>query len=114
MTEAERAKAERAKAELKAREEALNKREREIKLQAYSLEAQKQLKENGLSADLVDMVLSDDVDVTQKRIKTLANKFNEAVQAKVKELSKTGTPRTSSSKVTGTETLAEAFKRQLK
>lgn len=106
--------AERAEAKMKEREEALTKREHDLQMQSYSIEAQKQLKEHGLSSDLVDMVLTDDVKVTQKRIQTLSDKFNEAVQAKVNELSKTTPPSANGSGQQASDTFATAFKRQLK
>ena len=48
----------RAEAKLKSREEALKQRERELDMKAYRIEAQKQLEEQKLPADLVELVCS--------------------------------------------------------
>lgn len=95
--------ADRLKAQLKDREEELNRREHDLQMQRYSIEAQKQLKEHGLSTDLVDMVLSDDVEVTKQRIEMLSDQFNAAVQAKVAELSKQSSPKDTGSFVHATD-----------
>ena len=54
----------RAEAKLKSREEALKQREHELDMKAYRIEAQKQLEEQKLPADLVDLVLTDDAEKT--------------------------------------------------
>lgn len=85
----------RAEAKLKSREEALKQREHELDMKAYRIEAQKQLEEQKLPADLVDLVLTDDAEKTHSNIQKLAESVDMLVKARVEELSKTDSPRES-------------------
>lgn len=85
----------RAEAKLKSREEALKQREHELDMKAYRIEAQKQLEEQKLPADLVDLVLTDDAEKTHSNIQKLADSVDMLVKARVEELSKTDSPRES-------------------
>ena len=57
--------------------------------------AQKQLEEQKLPADLVDLVLTDDAEKTHSNIQKLAESVDMLVKARVEELSKTDSPRES-------------------
>ena len=76
-------------------EEALKQREHELDMKAYRIEAQKQLEEQKLPADLVDLVLTDDAEKTHSNIQKLAESVDMLVKARVEELSKTDSPRES-------------------
>lgn len=85
----------RAEAELKDRQKALDEREHELNMKAYRIEAQKQLEENKLPADLVDLVLTDNAENTHANIQLLSETVDELVKARVAELSNTSSPKDS-------------------
>lgn len=88
---------ERAEAKLKERQKELDQREHELNMQAYKIEAQKQLEEQKLPATLVDLVLTDDVEKTSDNIKMLSETVDELVKTRVNELSNTTSPKESAS-----------------
>lgn len=94
MTEAER-----TKQEQKDREAALGKRERDLQMREYSIQAKSTLAEVGLpnSDELVSLVLSDDVEKTSNNITYLKEVIAEAVNKRVDELSNQTTPKESGS-----------------
>lgn len=94
MTEAER-----IKAQQKERDEALSKREHDLQMREYSIQAKSTLAEVGLpnSDELVSLVLSDDVEKTSNNITYLKEVIAEAVNKRVDELSNQTTPKESGS-----------------
>ncbi|GAK32006.1 phage scaffold protein [Weissella oryzae SG25] len=76
---------EREAAEAQQRNDELAKREQELNMREYRIEASAQLEEQGLSTEFVDMVLSDDVDVTKGNITALKTAFDKAVEVTVTE-----------------------------
>lgn len=94
MTEADR-----IKAQQKERDEALSKREHDLQMREYSIQAKSTLAEAGLpnSDELVSLVLSDDVEKTSNNITYLKEVIAEAVNKRVDELSNQTTPKESGS-----------------
>lgn len=86
---------ERAEAKLKERQKELDQREHELNMQAYKIEAQKQLEEQKLPAGLVDLVLTDDAEKTHENIKLLADTVDNLIKERVNELSNTQKPKDS-------------------
>lgn len=77
---------------LKDRADELDRKEKAIQMQEYAIEARKQLSDNGLPSELVDMVLSDDVEETGKRVQLLAKHVNSAIDARLQKLSAQDVP----------------------
>jgi acetyl-CoA carboxylase alpha subunit len=76
--------------------EADNNQMEKVEKQRIEVEkAQKQLEEQKLPADLVDLVLTDDAEKTHSNIQKLAESVDMLVKARVEELSKTDSPRES-------------------
>jgi len=84
--------AERKEAEDKAKQETLDKREKELNMREYRYEAKHQLEENGLPDSFVDMVLSEDAETTKNNIGAIKAEFDKAVEASVTEKLKGKTP----------------------
>ncbi len=76
---------ERKQAEDKAKQEELDKREQELNMREYRYEAKRQLEENGMSDEFVDMVISDSAEATNINIKSLKSAFDSVVEQKVNE-----------------------------
>lgn len=91
----------RAEAKLKAREDDLNKREHELQMEKYRIEAQKQLSKYKLPADFVEFVLTDDADTTLGRIKQLASHIDNLHKKWADELSNTNSPKENAGFQTG-------------
>lgn len=83
----------RAEAKLKAREDDLNKREHELQMEKYRIEAQKQLSKYKLPSDFVEFVLTDDADTTFERIKQLAGHIDNLHKKWADEFSNTNSPK---------------------
>lgn len=88
---------EREAAEAKQRDDELAKREHDLNMREYKIEASAQLENQGLSTDFVDMVLSDDVDTTKENIAKLKTAFDKAVEATVTQKMQGQTPAAGSS-----------------
>lgn len=88
---------EREAAETQQRNDELAKREHDLNMREYRIEASAQLEEQGLSAGFVDMVLSDDVDVTKTNITELKSAFDKAVEETVTKKMQGKTPSSGSS-----------------
>lgn len=86
--------AERKEAEDKAKQETLDKREKELNMREYRYEAKHQLEENGLPDSFVDMVLSEDAETTKNNIGAIKTEFDKAIEAAVNEKLKGATPKT--------------------
>ena len=84
--------AERKEAEDKAKQETLDKREKELNMREYRYEAKHQLEENGLPDSFVDMVLSEDAETTKNNIGAIKAEFDKAIEAAVNERLKGKTP----------------------
>lgn len=104
MTEADRIKAEQAD-----RDKELAKREQELKRLEYSIQAKSTLAEAGLpnEDELVSLILSDDVETTNNNINYLKKVIADSVNKRVDELSKQKTPSASSTKLSGSVSIAE-------
>ncbi|MCT4379983.1 DUF4355 domain-containing protein [Leuconostoc pseudomesenteroides] len=85
--------AERKEAEDKAKQETLDKREKELNMREYRYEAKHQLEENGLPDSFVDMVLSEDAETTKNNIGAIKAEFDKAVEAAVNEKLKGNNPK---------------------
>lgn len=85
--------ADRKEAEDKAKTEAFNKREKELNMREYRYEAKHQLEEVGLPDTMVDMVLSDNAEITKNNINTLNDLVNKHVEATVNERLKGSEPK---------------------
>lgn len=99
---------ERKQAEDKAKQEALDKREKELNIREYRYEAKRQLEDNGMSDEFVDMVISESAESTNENIKALKVAFDSAVEQKVNERLKGNAPQvgTGSQAMTKSEILA--------
>ncbi|MBS9335005.1 DUF4355 domain-containing protein [Fructobacillus sp. M1-13] len=104
MTEADRIKAEQAD-----RDKELSKREQELKRLEYSIQAKSTLAEAGLpnEDELVSLILSDEVETTNNNINYLKKVIADSVNKRVDELSKQKTPSSSSTKLSGSVSIAE-------
>ncbi|CAK1245066.1 hypothetical protein LMG30237_ALEAABJJ_01029 [Fructobacillus tropaeoli] len=104
MTETDRIKAEQAD-----RDKELAKREQELKRLEYSIQAKSTLAEAGLpnEDELVSLILSDDVETTNNNINYLKKVIADSVNKRVDELSKQKTPSASSTKLSGSVSIAE-------
>lgn len=76
---------ERAKYEADEREKSLKEREAAISLRERTAEAKELLAENGLPASFTEMVVGEDKAATEKNVKAIKTKFDEAVQAQVEK-----------------------------
>ncbi|MDN2450079.1 DUF4355 domain-containing protein [Leuconostoc sp. UCMA20149] len=85
--------AERKEAEDKAKQETLDKREKELNMREYRYEAKHQLEENGLPDSFVDMVLSEDAETTKNNIGAIKAEFDKAIEAAVNEKLKGNNPK---------------------
>lgn len=83
---------ERKQAEEKAKHEELDKREKELNMREYRYEAKRQLEENGMSDEFVDMVISESAEATNQNIKSLKVAFDSAVEQKVNDRLKGNAP----------------------
>ncbi|MCT4412853.1 DUF4355 domain-containing protein [Leuconostoc pseudomesenteroides] len=81
-------------AEDKAKQEALDNREKQLNMREYRYEAKHQLEENGLPDSFVDMVLSEDAETTKNNIGAIKAEFDKAIEAAVNEKLKGTTPKT--------------------
>ncbi|MDI6667060.1 DUF4355 domain-containing protein [Leuconostoc falkenbergense] len=79
-------------AEDKAKQEALDNREKQLNMREYRYEAKHQLEENGLPDSFVDMVLSEDAETTKNNIGAIKAEFDKAIEAAVNERLKGKTP----------------------
>lgn len=86
--------AERKEAEDKAKQETLDKREKELNMREYRYEAKHQLEENGLPDSFVDMVLSEDAETIKNNIGAIKAEFDKSIEAAVNERLKGKTPQT--------------------
>lgn len=100
--------AERKEAEDKAKQETLDKREKELNMREYRYEAKHQLEENGLPDSFVDMVLSEDAETTKNNIGAIKAEFDKAIEAAVNEKLKGNNPKAGGH--TGTLTKGEILK----
>lgn len=100
--------AERKEAEDKAKQETLDKREKELNMREYRYEAKHQLEENGLPDSFVDMVLSEDAETTKNNIGAIKAEFDKAIEAAVNEKLKGNNPKAGGR--TGTLTKSEILK----
>lgn len=85
--------AERKEAEDKAKQETLDKREKELNMREYRYEAKHQLEESGLPDSFVDMVLSEDAETTKNNIGAIKAEFDKAIEAAVNERLKGNNPK---------------------
>lgn len=85
--------AERKEAEDNAKQETLDKREKELNMREYRYEAKHQLEENGLPDSFVDMVLSEDAETTKNNIGAIKAEFDKAIEAAVNEKLKGNNPK---------------------
>lgn len=85
--------AERKEAEDKAKQETLDKREKELNMREYRYEAKHQLEESGLPDSFVDMVLSEDTETTKNNIGAIKAEFDKAIEAAVNEKLKGNNPK---------------------
>ncbi|WP_430495722.1 DUF4355 domain-containing protein [Leuconostoc mesenteroides] len=98
----------RKEAEDKAKQEALDNREKELNMREYRYEAKHQLEENGLPDSFVDMVLSEDAETTKNNIGAIKAEFDKAIEAAVNEKLKGNNPKAGGR--TGTLTKSEILK----
>lgn len=85
--------AQRKEAEDKAKQDSLDKREKELNMREYRYEAKRQLEDSDLPDTFVDIVLSEDAETTKNNIDVLKAEFNKAVEATVNEKLKGSTPK---------------------
>lgn len=97
----------RAEAKLKAREDDLTKRELDLQMREYRIEAQKQLSDYKLPADFVEFVLTDDADTTLERIKQLAGYIDDLHKKWADEFSNTNSPKDNAGFQTGNMSASE-------
>lgn len=95
-------------AEDKAKQEALDNREKQLNMREYRYEAKHQLEENGLPDSFVDMVLSEDAETTKNNIGAIKAEFDKAIEAAVNEKLKGNNPKAGGR--TGTLTKGEILK----
>lgn len=98
----------RKEAEDKAKQEALDNREKELNMREYRYEAKHQLEENGLPDSFVDMVLSEDAETTKNNIGAIKAEFDKAIEAAVNEKLKGNNPKAGGR--TGTLTKSKILK----
>lgn len=95
-------------AEDKAKQEALDNREKQLNMREYRYEAKHQLEENGLPDSFVDMVLSEDAETTKNNIGAIKAEFDKAIEAAVNEKLKGNDPKSGGR--TGALTKSEILK----
>lgn len=101
---------ERLNAQIAERELEVEKRENEIKLQEYRLQAETELSNLDLPKSLVSLVLSDDVETTQNNITELSTTVDNIVNSRIKELAQQEPPKGSKTTVASSTTQNDLMK----
>ena len=107
---AQMSESERLNAQIAERELEVEKRENEIKLQEYRLQAETELSNLDLPKSLVSLVLSDDVETTQNNITELSTAVDNIVNSRIKELAQQEPPKGSKTTVTSSTTQKDLMK----
>lgn len=107
---AQMSESERLNAKIAERELEVEKRENEIKLQEYRLQAESELSSLDLPKSLVSLVLSDDVETTQKNITELSTVVDNIVNSRIKELAQQESPKGAKTTVTSSTTQNDIMK----
>lgn len=107
---AQMSESERLNAKIAERELEVEKREKEIKLQEYRLQAESELSNLDLPKSLVNLVLSDDVETTQSNITELSTAVDNIVNSRIKELAQQDTPKGAKTTVTSSTTQNDLMK----
>lgn len=87
----------------------LEKREKELALRELKADTLKLLAEKELPADVLDMVLADDLENTTKRVESFKAIFDQAVQKQVEKRLAGKSPETTTKTLTGTDKVREQF-----
>lgn len=107
---AQMSESERLNAKIAERELEVEKREKEIKLQEYRLQAESELSNFDLPKSLVSLVLSDDVETTQSNITELSTVVDNIVNSRIKELAQQDTPKGAKTTVSSSTTQNDLMK----
>lgn len=107
---AQMSESERLNAQIAERELEVEKREKEIKLQEYRLQAESELSNLDLPKSLVSLVLSDDVETTQSNITELSTVVDNIVNSRIKELAQQDTPKGAKTTVSSSTTQNDLMK----
>lgn len=92
----------------------LEKKEKELALRELKADTLKVLAEKELPADILDMVLADNLENTTKRIESFKAIFDQAVQKQVEKRLAGKSPETTAKTLTGTDQVREQFANALK